>query len=738
MGELLERQIEPDRREQGDTKPAGMGARGSSAIPQDTDDATAQEHGFPYDEAFSRNIGWVTRDEQRRLRTKRVAIAGLGGAGGVHLLTLARLGIGKFRVADFDTFDFANFNRQVGATVSSIGQPKSRVLEDMARDINPSVELVNYTEGLTSANLDAFLDGVDLYVDALDFFAFDARAMVFAACERKGIPAITVAPLGMGAALLNFLPGGMSFESYFRWEGCDETEKALRFMVGLSPSFLHTGYLVDPSAVDFWARKGPSTGMACQLCAGVAGTEALKILLGRGKVLAAPWGMHFDAYRNTLKRTWRPGGNANPIQRLALRIARRRFASVPGAPGGSNLPTGRPGATPAPASNDPEPGKHGATWRGRPLESYENLLLNPDAPDAAAWLDLIDAARWAPSGDNTQPWRFEVVTGDHLRVHGFDTRTWCVYDIDGIPSRIALGAMLETLRIAAAEQNQGLSIHWVSDQPSHAPIVDVFRMAPGSATATGLAGAIRTRSVQRRAMSPRALSPDHKRAIERAVAGTDGAFECIWLESLRDKVAIARILSASSYLRMTLEETHETHVRVIEWGAKTSATKIPDQAIGLDPLTLRLMRWVMRTPRRALTVARYFGGTWAPRFQLDWIPGLASSAHLAIVPVHKSNTGKDVVVPVEVALGSAVQRGWLTAEQHGIRMQPEMAAPIFAAYGRRHEDWLAHAGRLKAAQDIDIAIARRLDGRRLQLGSWLCRVGYGLPSQARSTRRSRH
>ena len=66
--------------------------------------------------------------------------------------------------------------------------------------------------------------------------------------------------------------------------------------------------------------------MACQLCAGIAGTEALKILLGRGHVLAAPWGMHFDAYRNVMKRTWRPMGNRNPIQRLAIRIARSRYS----------------------------------------------------------------------------------------------------------------------------------------------------------------------------------------------------------------------------------------------------------------------------------------------------------------------------------------------------------------------------------------------------------------------------
>jgi molybdopterin/thiamine biosynthesis adenylyltransferase len=283
---------------------------------------------FSYDEAFSRNIGWVTAAEQQALRGKRVAIAGLGGVGGVHFLTLTRLGICHFSVADFDRYNVANFNRQVGAAMSSLDQPKARVMAAMARDINPELDLRVFDEGVTEANLDAFLEGADLYVDGLDFFAFKARKAVFDACARRGIPAITVAPLGMGAALLSFIPGRMSFEQYFRWEGCDEAEMAVRFLVGLSPVFLHGPYLVEPSAVDLAKRRGPSTAIACQLSAGIVGAESLKILLGRGKVLAAPWGMHFDAYRNKMVRTWRPGGNANPLQRLLMVVARKRYRGI--------------------------------------------------------------------------------------------------------------------------------------------------------------------------------------------------------------------------------------------------------------------------------------------------------------------------------------------------------------------------------------------------------------------------
>jgi molybdopterin-synthase adenylyltransferase len=117
----------------------------------------------------------------------------------------------------------------------------------------------------------------------------------------------------------------MSFEEYFRLEGLSESEQALRFLLGLAPRMLQRSYLVDPTRVHLAERRGPSTIMACQLCSGVAAAEGLKILLGRGNVLAAPHGFQFDAYRGKLVKTWRPGGNRNPLQRLALRVARRKL-----------------------------------------------------------------------------------------------------------------------------------------------------------------------------------------------------------------------------------------------------------------------------------------------------------------------------------------------------------------------------------------------------------------------------
>ena len=281
---------------------------------------------FNYDQAFSRNIGWVTPDEQRLLQSKKVAIAGLGGVGGKHLLTLTRLGIGHFHIADPDVFEQVNFNRQAGATMSHVGAKKSDTLKKMALDINPNLDISAFPAGIDPSNVDAFLDGVDLYLDGLDYFVVNARRMVFAACADRNIPAVTAAPLGMGVALLNFLPGKMTFEQYFRLEGYNEQEQLIRFLIGLSPRLLQRAYLIYPQAVDFAAHKGPSTPMATDLCAGMAATQVLKLLTGRGKVLSAPWGLHMDAFRNKCVKTWRPMGNQNPLQRLAIYMATKILA----------------------------------------------------------------------------------------------------------------------------------------------------------------------------------------------------------------------------------------------------------------------------------------------------------------------------------------------------------------------------------------------------------------------------
>jgi molybdopterin/thiamine biosynthesis adenylyltransferase len=194
----------------------------------------------------------------------------------------------------------------------------------MARAINPEVRIKKFPDGVTQDNVKEFFTGIDAYVDGLDFFAFKAREMVFRHCHGAGIPAVTVGPIGLGAALVSFMPGKMSFDEYFQWKESDsDLERAIKFIIGLTPKAPHRAYVVEPSRINFKQKKGPSTPMAIQLCAGVLGTEIMKILLQRGKVYSAPHAFVFDAYHNRLYKHYTPFGNRNPIQKLKFLIGKK-------------------------------------------------------------------------------------------------------------------------------------------------------------------------------------------------------------------------------------------------------------------------------------------------------------------------------------------------------------------------------------------------------------------------------
>lgn len=273
---------------------------------------------WSYHQAFSRNKGIVSAAEQDRLRRSRVAIAGLGGIGGIDLVTLARLGIGRFTIADPDVFEVANTNRQYGASQSTIGRLKAQVMAEIVRDINPEVDLRIFTDPIGRENASQFLEDADLFVDAIEFFDIDARRLLFRAAASRGIHAITAGPVGFSAVWMIFAPGDMTFDRYFDFsDDLDQLSKLVRFGVGIAPKATQKSYM-DLLSVDPAARIGPSCSLACHLAAGALGCEATKILLERTGVRPAPYYHQFDPYVGRFAHGRIRGGNRHPCQRLKL------------------------------------------------------------------------------------------------------------------------------------------------------------------------------------------------------------------------------------------------------------------------------------------------------------------------------------------------------------------------------------------------------------------------------------
>ena len=627
--------------------------------------------------------------EQEILRSRRIAIAGLGGVGGSHLLILTRLGIGRFSISDMDTFEFANFNRQAGAGIRHVNQPKVDVLSELALDINPELEVQQFPRGIDKDNINQFLDGVDLYVDGLDFFAVDARRAVFAACAEKGIPAITAAPLGMGAALLCFLPGKMTFEEYFCLQGQPEDEQLLRFLLGLSPAMLQMPYLVDTSRVDLKHHRGPSTAMACELCAGMAASHALKILLNRGKVPAAPRGIHFDAYRNKMSHTWRPGGNRNPVQRLGLRIARKRLSEK---------------------------------------LTASSSTQEDDTPDTVI-ARILDLARWAPSGDNTQPWRFEIIDKNHFLIHTDDTRDWCVYDLDGKASQTAAGALLETIAIAASGEKMDATFRIPQDGSSESkPVIRVSLSESPDLQTDPLLPFIRSRVTQRRPLSTMPLTAIQKNVLQQS---TGSGYRIVWIEGWAQKWWMAKLLFHNAGIRLTIPEAYEVHKRIIQWDARFSEDRIPDRAVGLDPVALKLMRWAMQSWKRVQMMNRYFAGTLMPRIQLDLMPALRCAAHFIIISEKPLESIENYLEG-----GRALQRFWLTSTSLGLQFQPEMTPLIFSRYHAASENFTQDAHAIRLAGDLASRLSLSIGEKDLAHAVFMGRLGTGRVPDARSVRLS--
>jgi molybdopterin/thiamine biosynthesis adenylyltransferase/nitroreductase len=597
--------------------------------------ARPQGSPFDYDVAFSRNVGFLSEWELQRLRCARVAIAGLGGAGGAHLLTLSRLGIGGFHIADFDHFALENFNRQVGATIHSIGRPKTEVMEDRVREINPEIDLHCFPNGIGAHNVDAFLEGVDLFVDGLDFFAPDIRALVFARARALGIPAVTAAPLGLGVTYLVFTPEGMSFEDYFGFEGRSKEQKLVNFLAGLSPRGLYQGYLVDRHRLDLGKQIGPSTPVAIQLCASVVGTEAFKLLLGRGRVLPAPWCHQFDPFEQRWVRTRVWGGRHNPRQMLKRAIGayavRRKHAG----------------------------------------QSFEERKPSVVTPALSEMEQILDLGRWAPSGDNGQPWRFRIAGSDSITVLVEDEAAHDVYDFGGRPSLLSAGMLLETIRIAASPFGRGFGFRHVRTGPhQHAIHLELPRDA--SVEPNPLRTFIKVRSVDRRPYGLMPLTAEQGRTLEACLGE---ALEIRWFKGPSERLRCARLNARTSDLRLRVPEAMDVHERILDFANRLSPDGVASVSLGLDPLLHASLRWAMRKRSRQVLMTKVMG-TGVPRLQMDMLPGIFCAAHYLVALRHRPD--EEDLPEALLEAGIRLMRFWLTATSLGLAMQPAVAPLSFA------------------------------------------------------------
>jgi len=131
----------------------------------------------------------VDIDGQLRLKASRVLIVGLGGLGSPVALYLAAAGVGELHLADFDSVDLTNLQRQIIHDTDSVGVSKVDSAIRRLSAINPEIQLIAHRTALDEDSLAAAVAAVDLVLDCSDNFS--TREAVNAACVRAGKPLVS-------------------------------------------------------------------------------------------------------------------------------------------------------------------------------------------------------------------------------------------------------------------------------------------------------------------------------------------------------------------------------------------------------------------------------------------------------------------------------------------------------------------------------------------------------------------
>ena len=228
---------------------------------------------------------------QSRLRAARVLIAGAGGLGSPLALYLAAAGIGTLGIADDDTVELSNLQRQIAHSTARLGQPKTRSAAEAASALNPLIQIAQHPVHITADNAAAVIAPYDIVCDGTDNFA--ARYALADAAWRAGKTLISAAVLRFEGQLSTFRPGRNAAGAP---NPCYRCLYAAPPPDGLVPSCAQAGVM------------GPVTGVMGTLQA----SEVLKEVLGIGESLAGRL-LTWDALAMRFRMIALPAGPSCPF-----------------------------------------------------------------------------------------------------------------------------------------------------------------------------------------------------------------------------------------------------------------------------------------------------------------------------------------------------------------------------------------------------------------------------------------
>lgn len=233
---------------------------------------------FDSERAFSRNLGFLSDVEQNRLHESVVAVAGAGGDGGLLAIELARLGVGEIRLADPEMFEVENINRQATARMSVLGVNKAESVAEYISDINPSMTVSVFSDGVTPDNVGDFTAGVDLIVDETEFTMPEIGTLLARQARKIGKPVLMALNVGFGGIVTSYRPTGKTFEEFM---GLDPDAPLDEIAAAEIPLSKWVPYIPSYADIDVFKavaegkKSAPTVVQGVGIAASTAATQAL-------------------------------------------------------------------------------------------------------------------------------------------------------------------------------------------------------------------------------------------------------------------------------------------------------------------------------------------------------------------------------------------------------------------------------------------------------------------------------
>lgn len=285
-------------------------------------------------------------------------------------------------------------------------------------------------------------------------------------------------------------------------------------------------------------------------------------------------------------------------------------------------------------------------------------------------IGILDSAKWAPSGDNGQGW-FITLLSDREFLLDLSRFKVNAYNLLPMPDWVSTGMFLENAAIAA--QQQGKDLTWRVEEDGRTVRATLVDATPGAKAA--LFPFITTRSVNRFPYRRTRLSATIKREAE---ALLDDDIRLYWLEGMSAQRAVAAILRKTTDIRLRIPETYTIHRDMVEWEDRDSADRMPAGSLGMNRLSLAMMRWALATARRNRTLLSLPGSTLSFQLELDTVPAVMCAAHF-MMGFDRSKTPAPTTADY-LRAGASMQRFWLYLTSQGIALQPWYIPLMFSRY----------------------------------------------------------